>query len=166
MHPYRTHSCGQLRLSDDGKTVRLSGWVHRKRDHGNLLFIDLRDHYGVTQCVIDISGPLFKVVEGVRPESVITMTGRVVKRSAETVNPNIPTGEVEIVIDNAAVESPADVLPIQVAGEIEYPEDLRLRYRFLDLRRDKVHQNILLRSRVISSIRRRMTDQGFVEFQT
>ncbi len=166
MHPYRTHTCGQLRLSDDGKTVRLSGWVHRKRDHGNLLFIDLRDHYGLTQCVIDISGPLFKVAEGVRPESVVTVTGRVVKRSAETVNPNIPTGTIEIAIEAIAVESAADVLPIQVAGEVEYPEDLRLRYRFLDLRRDKVHRNILLRSQVIASIRRRMTDQGFVEFQT
>ena len=166
MHPYRTHTCGQLRLADDGKTVRLSGWAHRKRDHGNLLFIDLRDHYGLTQCVIDISGPLFKVAEGVRPESVITVTGRVVKRSAETINPNIPTGEIEIAIDAIVVESPADVLPIQVAGDIEYPEDLRLRYRFLDLRRDKVHRNILLRSRVIASIRKRMTDQGFVEFQT
>ena len=166
MHPYRTHTCGQLRLSDDGKTVRLSGWVHRKRDHGNLLFIDLRDHYGLTQCVIDISGPLFKVAEGVRPESVVTVTGRVVKRSAETVNPNLPTGTVEIAIEAINVESPADILPIQVAGDIEYPEDLRLRYRFLDLRRDKVHRNILLRSQVIASIRRRMTDQGFVEFQT
>ena len=166
MHPYRTHTCGQLRLSDDGKTVRLSGWVHRKRDHGNLLFIDLRDHYGLTQCVIDISGPLFTVAESVRPESVITVTGRVVRRSPETVNPNIPTGTIEIAIEAVNVESAADVLPIQVAGDVEYPEDLRLRYRFLDLRRDKVHRNILLRSQVIASIRRRMTDQGFVEFQT
>ena len=166
MHPYRTHTCGALRATDVGETVRLSGWVHRKRDHGNLLFIDLRDHYGLTQCVIDVSGPLFKVAEGVRPESVVTVTGRVVKRTPETVNPNLPTGEVELAIAEIAVESPAEVLPIQVAGDIEYPEDLRLTYRFLDLRREKPHRNMLLRSQVISSIRKRMTDRGFVEFQT
>ena len=166
MHPYRTHTCGEIRPAHVGQTVRLSGWVHRKRDHGNLLFIDLRDHFGLTQCVIDISGPLFKVAEAVRPESVVTVTGRVVKRSPETVNPNLPTGEVELAIAEIAVENPAEVLPIQVAGDVEYPEDLRLTYRFLDLRREKPHRNMLLRSHVISSIRRRMTDRGFVEFQT
>ncbi|MSO85751.1 MAG: aspartate--tRNA ligase [Rhodospirillales bacterium] len=166
MHPYRTHACGEIRPAHVGQTVRLSGWVHRKRDHGNLLFIDLRDHYGLAQCVIDISGPLFKVAEAVRPESVVTVTGQVVKRSSETVNPNLPTGEVELAIAAIAVESPAEVLPIQVAGEVEYPEDLRLRYRFLDLRREKPHRNMLLRSHVIASIRRRMTERGFVEFQT
>ncbi len=166
MHPYRTHTCGELRATHVGETVRLSGWVHRKRDHGNLLFIDIRDHYGLTQCVIDVSGPLFKVAESVRPESVVIVTGRVVKRAPETANPNLPTGEVELAIAEIAVESPAEVLPIQVAGEVEYPEDLRLTYRFLDLRREKPHRNILLRSRVISSIRRRMTERGFVEFQT
>jgi aspartyl-tRNA synthetase len=166
MHPYRTHTCGELRAAHVGETVRLSGWVHRKRDHGNLLFVDVRDHYGLTQCVIDSSAPPFKIAEGVRPESVVIVTGRVVKRAPETVNPNLPTGEVEVAIATIEVEGPAEVLPIQVAGEIEYPEDLRLTYRFLDLRREKPHRNILLRSQVISSIRRRMTERGFVEFQT
>jgi aspartyl-tRNA synthetase len=166
MHPYRTHTCGELRATHVGATVRLSGWVHRKRDHGNLLFIDLRDHYGLTQCVIDVSGPLFKVAESVRPESVVIVTGRVVKRAPETVNPNLPTGEVELAIAEFAIEGAAEVLPIQVAGDVEYPEDLRLTYRFLDLRRDKPHRNVLLRSQIISSIRRRMTERGFVEFQT
>ena len=166
MHPYRTHTCGALRPAHVGETVRLSGWVHRKRDHGNLLFVDLRDHYGLTQCVIDSSAPPFKVAESMRPESVVIVTGRVVKRAPETVNPNLPTGEVEVAIAAIEVEAPAEVLPIQVAGDIEYPEDLRLTYRFLDLRREKPHRNILLRSQVIASIRRRMTEQGFVEFQT
>jgi len=166
MHPYRTHTCGELRAAHVGETVRLSGWVHRKRDHGNLLFVDVRDHYGLTQCVIDSSAPPFKAAESVRPESVVIVTGRVVKRAPETVNSNLPTGEVEVTIAALEVEGPAEVLPIQVAGEIEYPEDLRLTYRFLDLRREKPHRNILLRSRVISSIRRRMTERGFVEFQT
>ncbi|MBM3580781.1 MAG: aspartate--tRNA ligase [Alphaproteobacteria bacterium] len=166
MHPYRTHTCGALRPAHVGETVRLSGWVHRKRDHGNLLFVDLRDHYGLTQCVIDSSAPPFKVAESMRPESVVIVTGRVVKRAPETVNPNLPTGEVEVAIAAIEVEAPAEVLPIQVAGDIEYPEDLRLTYRFLDLRRENPHRNILLRSQVIASIRRRMTEQGFVEFQT
>ena len=166
MHPYRTHTCGELRPAHVGRTARLSGWVHRKRDHGNLLFIDLRDHYGLTQCVIDISGPLFGLAEAVRAESVVTVTGEVVKREPETVNPNLPTGEVELAIAAIAIESPAEVLPIQVAGEVEYPEDLRLSYRFLDLRREKPHRNMLLRSHVIASIRKRMTERGFVEFQT
>ncbi len=166
MHPYRTHTCGQLRIEHAGQEVRLSGWIHRKRDHGNLLFIDLRDHYGLAQCVIDTSSPLFPVAEKARPESVITVTGTVVKRSADTVNPNLPTGEVELQVREINVESPADVLPIQVYGDTEYPDDLRLRYRFLDLRREKLHANILLRSRIIASIRRRMVDQGFVEYQT
>ncbi len=166
MHPYRTHTCGQLDLSHVGATVRLSGWVHRKRDHGNLLFVDLRDHYGLTQGVIDISSPLFAIAEKVRPESVVTATGKVVARSADTVNPNLPTGAVELAIDDLVVESPADVLPMQVAGEGDFSEDIRLRHRYLDLRREQLHANIVLRSRVISSIRRRMTDQGFLEVQT
>ena len=166
MHPYRTKTCCDLRLGDVGDTVRLSGWVHRKRDHGNLLFIDLRDHYGLTQCVIDVSSDLFKVAEGVRSESVVTVTGRVVKRSEDTVNANIATGEVEIHIDAMTVESWAEVLPMQVAGDAEFGEDVRLRHRFLDLRREKPHKNIVLRSQVVSSIRRRMTDQGFMELQT
>jgi len=166
MHPYRTHTCGDIRIENAGETVKLSGWVHRKRDHGNLLFIDLRDHYGLTQCVIDVSSPLFKTVESARPESVITVTGLVVKRSDETINPNLPSGEVEVSILEVIVENAAEILPMQVAGEADVGEDIRLRYRFLDLRREKIHSNIMLRSQVISSIRRRMTDQGFMEIQT
>lgn len=166
MHPFRTHTCNELRADHVGDTVRLSGWVHRKRDHGNLLFVDLRDHFGLTQCVIDISGELFPVVEGARPESVLTITGEVVKRSDETINKNIPTGEVEVRIREISVEGPAEVLPMQVAGDQEYGEDIRLRYRFLDLRREKMQKNIKLRNGVIASIRRRMTDAGFLEFQT
>ena len=166
MHAYRTHTCAQLRPEDAGKVARLSGWIHRKRDHGNLLFIDLRDHYGLTQCVIDIASALFEQVEAVRPESVVTITGKVVARSADTINPGLPTGEVEVVIESFNLESPADVLPVQVAGEAEYSEEMRLRYRFLDLRRETVHANIVLRSEVIASIRRRMTASGFMEIQT
>lgn len=166
MHPYRTHTCGQLREDNVGETVRLSGWVHRKRDHGNLLFVDLRDHYGLTQCVIDVSGSLFPAVEGVRPESVVTITGPVVKRSEETINPSIPTGAIEVRIDEFHVESAAEMLPLQVFGDADLGEETRLRYRFLDLRREQPHANIILRSNVISSIRRRMVDQGFLEIQT
>ena len=166
MHSYRSHTCAEIRATNDGDTVRLSGWIHRKRDHGNLVFVDLRDHYGLTQCVIDISSPLFAAVESARPESVITVTGPVVKRIDETINPNLPTGEVEVRIEEITVESSAEVLPMQVAGDAEAGEDIRLRYRFLDLRREKIHANIMLRSSVISSIRRRMTDLGFLEIQT
>jgi aspartyl-tRNA synthetase len=166
MHPYRTHTCGQLREDNVGEAVRLSGWVHRKRDHGNLLFVDLRDHYGLTQCVIDVSGSLFPAVEGVRPESVVTITGPVVKRSEETINPSIPTGAIEVRIDEFHVESAAEMLPLQVFGDADLGEETRLRYRFLDLRREQPHANIILRSNVISSIRRRMVDQGFLEIQT
>lgn len=166
MHSYRSHNCAEIRTTDTDTIVRLSGWIHRKRDHGNLVFVDLRDHYGLTQCVIDISSPLFEAVEKARPESVITVTGPVVKRSAETINPNLPTGEVEVRVDEIVVESPAEVLPMQVAGDADFGEDVRLRYRFLDLRREKIHANIMLRSAVISSIRRRMTDSGFLEIQT
>ncbi|MBX6320919.1 MAG: aspartate--tRNA ligase [Rhodospirillaceae bacterium] len=166
MHIYRTHTCGQLRLSDVGQRVRLSGWVHRKRDHGNLLFVDLRDHYGITQAVIDISSPLFPQVEGVRVESVVTLTGTVVARPPETVNPKLATGEVELRIEEFALQSAAEVLPFQVAVEEPTSEELRLRYRFLDLRRERLHRNIVLRANVIASIRRRMTAQGFTEFQT
>jgi aspartyl-tRNA synthetase len=155
-----------LRLADAGETVRLSGWVHRKRDHGQLQFVDLRDHYGVTQSVIDISSPLFKQADALRLESVITITGTVVKRSPETVNPKLPTGEVELQIEEIAVRSEADPLPFPVNAEAEYPEEMRLRYRFLDLRREAIHRNIVLRSQVIASIRRRMIEQGFTEFQT
>ena len=166
MHIYRSHNCGQLRLSDAGKEARLSGWIHRKRDHGNLVFIDLRDHYGLTQCVVDISSPVFKVLERLRPESVICVTGKVVKREGDTVNKNLPTGEIELAVEQAEVLGEADILPLQVAGDFEQPEDARLRYRFLDLRREKLHKNMLLRSQVIASARRRMIEQGFVEYQT
>ncbi len=166
MHAFRTHNCGELRTEHTGQQVRLSGWVHRKRDHGNLVFVDLRDHYGLTQCVIDISSPLFATVESARPESVVTVTGPVVERTEDTINPNLPTGEVEVQINEIVVESPAEVLPMQVAGEADFGEDIRLRYRFLDLRREATHNNIILRSNVISSIRRRMTDSGFMEIQT
>ena len=166
LHPYRSHTCEELRDGHVGETVRLSGWVHRKRDHGNLLFVDLRDHYGITQCVIDVSSDLFPIIEGARPETVVTITGEVVKRSDETINSNIPTGEVEVRIRAVNVESPAEVLPLQVAGDQEYGEDTRLRYRFLDLRREKMQKNIKIRNGVISSIRRRMVEAGFMEFQT
>jgi aspartyl-tRNA synthetase len=166
MHAYRTHTCGQLRLSDAGKTVRLAGWVHRKRDHGQLLFIDLRDHYGITQCVIDSSSPLFKSADAQRLESVISVAGAVVKRSPDTVNPKLPTGEVELQIGELTLLSEAEPLPLPVNTEADYPEEMRLKYRFLDLRREAIHANIVLRSKVIASIRRRMIDQGFTEFQT
>ena len=166
MHPYRTHNCGELRLSHAGETLRLSGWVHRKRDHGQLLFIDLRDNFGLTQCVIDVSSPLFAELEAVRVESVITVTGPVVERDAETVNKNLPTGEIEIGVAELEVLSRAAVLPLQVNSDEDAGEEIRLRYRYLDLRREKMHEKILLRSRVIASIRRRMIEQGFTEFQT
>ena len=166
MHAYRTHNCGQLRLAQVGETVRLSGWVHRKRDHGNLLFVDLRDHYGVTQCVVDTSSPIFASIEQARPESVVTVTGKVVARSAETANARLATGEIEIQVQEFALQSAADMLPFQVAQEGDYPEDMRLKYRFLDLRKERLHANIVLRSQVIASIRRRMIEQGFTEFQT
>ena len=166
MHAYRTHVCGELRSSHVGETVRVSGWVHRKRDHGDLVFIDLRDHYGMVQIVTEVDGPAFGVIESLRNESVVTITGRVVARAPEAVNANIPTGEIEIRIDEAVVQSAAQDLPIPVAGDQEYPEEMRLRYRFLDLRRERLHANIMLRSSVIASLRRRMTEQGFTEFQT
>ncbi len=166
MHAYRTHTCGALRAADAGQTVRLSGWVHSKRDHGGLLFIDLRDHYGITQCVLPQGSAAFEAADAVRPESVVTVTGQVVPRSEATVNPRLPTGAVELRVDGFVVQSAADVLPFQVAGENTYPEELRLRYRFLDLRREKLHQNMMLRARVIDSLRRRMVGGGFTEFQT
>ena len=166
MHPYRTHTCGELHPAHVGESVRLSGWVHRKRDHGQLLFIDLRDHHGITQIVFQPEQPFFGAAEGVRLESVLTVTGHVVARSAETVNLQLATGAIELVADALVVESPAELLPLQVNAERDYPEETRLRYRFLDLRRELMQKNILLRSKVISSIRRRMEAQGFVEFQT
>jgi len=165
-HPYRSHTCGALRKMDTGTTVRLSGWVHRKRDHGQLLFLDLRDHYGITQCVIDVSSPLFKAVESVRPESVVTVTGPVVERDAETVNPGLPTGEIEVQVKQFTVQSQAEMLPLQVNSDEDTGEDIRLRYRYLDLRREKMQAKIRLRAEVIAAIRRRMIEQGFTEFQT
>ncbi|HVC56465.1 MAG TPA: aspartate--tRNA ligase [Stellaceae bacterium] len=166
MHAYRTHTCGALRLGDAGGTARLAGWVHRKRDHGQLLFVDLRDHYGIAQCVIDISSPLFAAVDALRLESVVSLTGRIVKRSPDTINPNLATGEVELVIAALEVLAAAEPLPFPVNSDAEYPEEMRLAYRFLDLRRERVHANIMLRSHVIASIRQRMIAQGFIEFQT
>jgi aspartyl-tRNA synthetase len=166
MHAYRTHTCGALRLADAGSAVRLSGWIHRKRDHGGLMFLDLRDHYGLTQLVLSPETPGFALAERLRAESVIRVDGEVLARDAEAVNPNLPTGEVEIRVRGFTVLSEAAELPVPVFGEPDYPEDMRLKYRFLDLRRDSLHRNILLRSQVISSLRRRMIDQGFTEFQT
>jgi len=166
MHAYRTHTCGDLRLGDAGHNVRLSGWIHRKRDHGGLMFIDLRDHHGLTQLVLSPETPGFAAVERLRAESVIRIDGEVVARDAEAANPNLPTGEIEIRVKGLEVLSEAAELPLPVFGEPDYPEDIRLRYRYLDLRRDTLHKNIVLRSRVINSIRSRMVGAGFTEFQT
>ena len=166
MHAYRSHTCGALRASDAGSAVRLSGWIHRKRDHGGLLFIDLRDHYGLTQLVLHPETPGFEAIERLRAESVIKIDGEVVARSAETKNANLPTGEIEIQVKAVEVLSEAAELPLPVFGEPEYPEEIRLKHRYLDLRRETLHRNIVLRSRVISSIRQRMVGQGFLEYQT
>ena len=166
MHPYRTHTCAELRPADVGERVRLAGWVHRKRDHGGLLFVDLRDHHGITQIVANAGTEALATFERLRPESVASVSGTVVARSPDTVNAELPTGEVEVRADAVEVLSAAAELPMPVFGEAEYPEEIRLRHRYLDLRREKVHANILLRSNVISSIRRRMTGQGFTEIQT
>jgi len=166
MHAYRSHNCAELRHGDVGETVRLSGWVHRKRDHGHLLFVDLRDHYGITQIVTDTDSPAFQILDKIRLESVVTVEGEVVARSAETVNANLATGEIEVRAREVTVQSTAAELPMPVAGEQEYPEEIRLKYRYLDLRREQPHRNIILRSQVIASIRRRMIEQGFTEFQT
>jgi aspartyl-tRNA synthetase len=166
MHPYRTHTCGELRTSHAGERVRLSGWVHRKRDHGQLLFVDLRDTYGITQCVIDVSSPLFAQLESARVESVVTLTGKVVTRTAETVNAAMATGEIELQVEEVAVQSRAAVLPLQVNAEEDAGEETRLRYRYLDLRREKMQARIRLRGQVIQAIREGMVGQGFQEFQT
>lgn len=165
-HAYRTHTCGALRASDTGNAVRLSGWIHRKRDHGGLVFIDLRDHYGLTQLVLHPETPGFDVVERLRAESVIRVDGEVIARDASVVNPNLPTGEIELRVSAVEVLSTADELPLPVFGEPDYPEEIRLKHRYLDLRRETLHKNIVLRSRVIQSIRSRMFAQGFNEFQT
>jgi aspartyl-tRNA synthetase len=166
MHRYRSHTCGALRESDIGKTVRLSGWCHRIRDHGGVLFIDLRDHYGLTQVVADPDSKAFKLAETLRSEWVVRVDGKVRPRPAGTENPDLPTGQVEVYIDEIEVLGPAAELPMPVFGEQEYPEEIRLKYRFLDLRREQLHANIMLRGRIIDSIRRRMKDAGFFEFQT
>ena len=163
---YRTHTCGELRADAAGSTARLSGWVHRKRDHGNLLFVDLRDNYGITQIVAAAGSPSFAQAEALRLESVITVRGEVVRRAPGAENPKLPTGEIELVVNELTVQSAADPLPLQVNSDAEFPEETRLRYRFLDLRRERLHRNILLRSQVIASIRRRMIASGFTEFQT
>ncbi len=166
MHRYRTHHCGDPRLSHEGETIRVSGWCHRIRDHGGLLFIDLRDHYGMTQCVVDPDSPAFKQAETLRSEFVVKIDGEVRKRPAGTENAEMPTGLVEVYVREIEVLGPAGELPLPVFGDQPYPEETRLKYRFLDLRRDKLHQNIMLRGRVIDSLRARMKAQGFFEFQT
>ena len=166
MNKYRTHNCSQLTKKDAGKKVKLSGWVHRKRDHGNLLFIDLRDHYGLTQCVTENSSNFFKLIEKVKSESVVSVSGKVVKRSKDTINKDLPTGEIEISVTSFEVLSAANDLPMPVFGEQDYPEETRLKYRFIDLRREDMHNNIILRSKVISFIRNKMINEGFLEFQT
>jgi aspartyl-tRNA synthetase len=166
MHPYRTHTCGALRESDIGKTVRLSGWCHRIRDHGGVLFIDLRDHYGLTQVVADPDSPAFKLAETLRAEWVVRVDGKVRARPAGTENPDLPTGQIEVYVTEIEVLGPAAELPMPVFGDQEYPEEIRLKYRFLDLRRDRLHANIMKRGQIIDSIRKRMKDGGFFEFQT
>ena len=166
MNKYRTHNCLDLRLSDINKNVILSGWIHRKRDHGNLLFIDLRDHFGITQCVIENDNKLFPLIEKIKPETVVKINGVVIKRTEGTENLDLKTGKIEIKIKSLEVLSKAKDLPIPVFGDQEYPEDLRLKYRFLDLRREEMHKNIILRSEVISFIRAEMLKLGFLEFQT
>ncbi len=166
MHAYRTHTCAQLGTGNVGETVRLSGWVHNKRDHGGVLFVDLRDHYGITQIVADSDSAALPVLERLKLESVVTIDGLVKARAPEAVNPNLPTGAIEVFAQACTVQSRAEDLPLIVNSAEDYPEETRLKYRFVDLRRDRVHKNIVLRSQVITSIRRRMTDQGFTEFQT
>ncbi len=166
MHAYRTHNCAALRKGNVGDTVRLSGWVHNKRDHGGVLFIDLRDHFGITQILADSDSKAFEALDALRKESVICVTGRVVARDDSLVNSKLPTGEIEVYADEMELLSAADELPMPVFGEADYPEETRLRYRYLDLRRENVHANMMLRSNVISSLRNRMTDQGFMEIQT
>jgi aspartyl-tRNA synthetase len=166
MHAYRSHNCAELRSAHVGETIRLSGWIHRKREHSNVLFVDLRDHFGLTQIVAASGSDVFNTLDNARAESVVTVEGVVVARDAATVNPNLKTGEIEIHAKAVTVQSAAQELPLPVFGEAEYPEEIRLKYRYLDLRRERLHNNIILRSNVISSIRRRMIESGFMEFQT
>ena len=166
MHPYRTHTCGALRRENVGEEIRLSGWVHRKRDHGGVIFIDLRDHYGLTQVVVNPDQDFFEVAEHVRSEMVVTVTGEVVPRSTDTINPNLATGEIEVVAAAFAIESKCDQLPFPVNQDLDTSEELRLQYRFLDLRREGMHKNLLLRSKCMALVRQHMEEHGFVEFHT
>ena len=166
INKYRTHNCGELNESYSGKIVKLSGWVHRKRDHGNLLFLDLRDHFGVTQCVTQTESKFFKEIENIKPESVVCISGEVIKRTSETINKDLSTGQIEVKIASFEILSSAQELPMPVFGEQNYPEEIRLKYRFLDLRRDEMHENIILRSKVVSYLRKKMIEGGFLEFQT
>ena len=167
MNKYRSHNCNELRESDTEKKVTLAGWINRKRDHGNVLFIDLRDHYGITQCVIEKSEEdLLNVVNNLRVESVIKVSGKVIKRESDTINESLDTGKVELLVEAMEILSYASELPMPVFGENDYPEEIRLKYRFLDLRRKQIHNNIILRSKVISFIRKEMEKMGFLEFQT
>ena len=166
MHKYRTHKCHELRIENVQDSVKLSGWVHRKRDHGQLIFIDLRDHYGLTQVVVDSSNKNFSVVENVSLESVITINGTVVERSEETINKNLPTGNIEVNLSELKIISKSNTLPLQVNSDEDYGEETRLKYRYLDLRRSRPHSNIILRSNVIQTIRNKMLELGFLEFQT
>ncbi len=165
-HAYRTHHCAELTAAHAGHTVRLSGWIHRKRDHGGVLFIDLRDHYGLTQLVAAAGSPHLEMLDRLRLESVVTIDGEVVDRAPGTANPNLPTGAIEVRVRGVTAQSEAAELPLPVAADTDYPEDIRLKYRFLDLRRERIHRNIMLRSKVIASLRQRMIGQGFTEFQT
>ncbi|WP_084396764.1 aspartate--tRNA ligase [Henriciella aquimarina] len=166
MHAYRSHTCGELTKSQVGETVKLSGWLHRRRDHGGVMFIDLRDHYGLTQCVFNPGAPGFETVEYLRAESVLTIEGKVVAREESLINPNLSTGEIEVVVSAVEVQARAEELPLPVFGEPDYPEDIRLKHRYLDLRRETLHANMKLRSDVITSLRQRMVAQGFTEYQT
>ena len=166
MNKYRSHNCSELNENQIHKDVHLSGWLHRKRDHGNLLFIDLRDHYGITQCVIENNNKFFSKLEKLKPESVLKINGKVLKRDKGTENLDLKTGKIEVSINDVEILSNAKELPIPVFGEQDYPEDIRLKYRFLDLRRDAMHKNIILRSKVISFIRTEMLKLGFLEYQT
>ena len=166
MNKYRSHNCSELNEKDNLKIVSLSGWLHRKRDHGNLLFIDLRDHYGLTQCVIENNNKFFNLLEKAKPETILNIKGKVVKREKGTENLELGTGKIEVNIQEAKILSHSKDLPMPVFGEQDYPEDIRLKYRFLDLRREEMHRNIILRSKVISYIREEMLKLGFLEFQT
>ena len=166
MKKYRTHNCSELTISNLNQEIILSGWIDTIRDHGNLIFIDLRDNFGITQCVIDAKNKIFNEISKLSNESIIKIVGNVIQRSDETINKTITTGEIEIEVSNYELLSKSDIIPLPVNSDIEYGEEIRLKYRFLDLRRNKIHKNILLRNKVISSIRSKMQNQGFVEFQT